>query len=77
MADARKGNAKLASVITETGLSHAQVARAFVRVALESQAHEFAGVGRSHVSHWVAGSKPSGRGPMILREALSRRLGTV
>jgi hypothetical protein len=75
MAHARTGNAKLAALIAESGLSHAQIARAFVRVALESGATEFAAVGRSHVSHWVAGSKPSGQAPAILCEALSRRLG--
>jgi hypothetical protein len=69
------GNPKLAAVIAETGLSHSQVARAFVRVALESDAREFVGVARSHVSHWVGGSRPSGRAPLILSEALSRRLG--
>jgi hypothetical protein len=71
------GNAKLAAVITEAGMSHAEVARAFVRVAQENNANEFAGVGRSHVSHWVAGSKPSGRAPTLLCEALSRKLGRV
>lgn len=69
------GNAALAAAIAEAGLTHGQLARSFVRVAAESGAHEFAGVGRSHVSHWVAGSIPSGRGPLILCEALSRRLG--
>lgn len=77
MSGTRTGNAKLAEVIAETGMSHAQVARAFLRVAQESEAHEFAGVGRSHVSHWVGGSRPSGRAPVILCEALSRRLGRV
>lgn len=77
MADSRLSNAKLAAVIAQTGLSHAQVARAFVRVALENHAREFANVGRSHVSHWVAGSRPSGRAPTILCEALSRRLGRI
>lgn len=77
MAKARTGNAKLATVIAETGLSHAQIARAVVRVAAESGASELAGVGRSHVSHWVGGAKPSGRAPVILCEALSRRLGRV
>lgn len=71
------GNLRLAALIAEAGLSHAQVAVAFVRVASESGAHELAGVGRSHVSHWVAGSRPSGRSPVILCEALSRRLGRV
>lgn len=68
-------NARLATVIARGGLSHAQVARAFVRAALEAGAHEFAAVGRSHVSHWVGGSKPSGRGRSFLCEALSRCLG--
>lgn len=56
-------------------MSHAEVARAFVRVARESNAREYTSVGRSHVSHWVAGSKPSGRAPLLLCEALSRKLG--
>lgn len=72
---AQTRNARLAAVIARGGLSHAQVARAFVRVALEAGAHEFAAVGRSHVSHWVGGSKPSGRGRSFLCEALSRCLG--
>lgn len=75
MGDTRRGNAQLAAVIAEAGLSHAQVARALVRVALECGADEFAGVGRSHVSHWVGGSRPSGRAPTLLAEALSRHLG--
>ncbi|WBB91766.1 Tat pathway signal protein [Verrucosispora sp. WMMC514] len=64
-------------MIAEAGMSHAEVARAFVRVAQEMNAKEFSGVGRSHVSHWVAGSKPSGRAPGLLCEALSRKLGRV
>ncbi|MGC9667819.1 Tat pathway signal protein [Planosporangium sp. 12N6] len=77
MAHARNGNTRLATVISQAGWSHAQVARAFVRVALENDAHEFTGVSRSHVSHWVGGCKPSGRAPVILCEALSRRLGRI
>lgn len=78
MAQLRKGNEKLAAVIAEARWSHAQVANAFRRVAAENgAAREFAAVGRSHVSHWVAGSTPSGWGPVILAEALSRRLGYV
>lgn len=68
------GNGALSAAIAEARLTHGQLARAFVRVAAESGADEFAGVGRSHVSHWVAGSMPSGRGPWILSEALTRRL---
>lgn len=75
MAQKRRINQRLAAVIAESGMSHAQVARAFVRVALENGATEFAGVARSHVSHWVAGAIPSGRGPSILGETLSRKLG--
>jgi hypothetical protein len=75
MAQARLGNAKLAAVIAETGWSHAQVANAFVRVASENGAREFVGVGRSHVSHWVSGSHPSGWAPVIFVKPLSRRLG--
>jgi hypothetical protein len=75
MAKARVANTRLAGLIAEASLSHAQVARIFVRVAVESGADEFAGVGRSHVSHWVGGTRPSGRAPLILCEALSRHLG--
>jgi hypothetical protein len=75
MVRARVANSRLSGVIGEARLSHAQVARVFVRVALESGADEFAGVGRSHVSHWVAGTRPSGRAPTLLCEALSRLLG--
>ncbi|MEV0217612.1 hypothetical protein [Micromonospora sp. NPDC050695] len=62
-------------MIAEAGMSHAEVARALVRVAQESNVDELTGVGRSHVSHWIAGSKPSGRAPVLLCEALSRKLG--
>lgn len=75
MGDTRRGNAQLAAAIAEAGLSHAQVARALVRVAQECGADELVGVGRSHVSHWVGGSRPSGRAPALLAEALSRHLG--
>src|SRR5260370_370532 len=77
MAGSDGSNRHLAVVIAEAGWSHAQVAAAFTRVASESGIPELTGVGRSHVSHWVAGSKPSGRSPLILCEALSRRLGRV
>lgn len=45
------------------------------KVAVESGADEWANVSRSHVSHWAAGTTPSGRAPALLREALSRRMG--
>ncbi|WP_322779793.1 hypothetical protein [Frankia sp. Cas4] len=71
----RRTNARLAAVISESGLSREQVARAFVRVAIENGATDLAGIGRSHVTHWVGGSRPSGSAPVILCEALSRCLG--
>lgn len=77
MAQHGAGNEKLAALIAEAGISHAQLARAFVRAAAEVGADEFASVGRSHVSKWVAGVKPGGRAPLILAEALGRRLGRV
>jgi hypothetical protein len=73
----RTPNSRLAAVIAESGWSHAQVAAAFVRVAAENGAREFTRVGRSHVSHWVTGTRPSGRAPAFLCEALSRRTGRV
>jgi hypothetical protein len=75
MTQKRATNTQLAALIAEAGMSHGQVARAIVRIAQEVDAYELFGVGRSHVSHWIAGTQPSGRGPMILREALSRQLG--
>jgi len=58
MAKALTRNVKLASVIARAGLSHTRVARDIVRVAVECGASEYLDVGRSHVSHWIAGSKP-------------------
>ncbi|WP_328332999.1 hypothetical protein OHA70_15430 [Kribbella sp. NBC_00382] len=75
MSKTRQRNEKLAAAIAEAGWSHAQLALAFGRVAAERRSEDQAGVGRSHVSHWVAGSRPSGSAPGILVEALSRRLG--
>lgn len=71
------GNAKLVAAIAEAGLSHAQIARVVAQVAIESGVTECAGIGRSHVSHWVRGTMPSGRAPLILLEALSRKLQRV
>jgi hypothetical protein len=77
MAHTRRGNERLAAVITQAGLTHSQVARAIVRVAEETNAKEFTTIGRSHVSHWVAGTRPSGQAPRMLCEALSRLLNRV
>lgn len=77
MGQTRSVNAKLTVVIAEARWSHAQVAHAVVRIAVETGAKEFLAIGRSHVSKWVAGSNPSGWAPVLLAEALSRRLGRV
>ncbi|MBD0737656.1 Tat pathway signal protein [Streptomyces sp. CBMA29] len=72
---ARSRNEKLAQVIAQAGWSHAQVAAAVVRVATENGISACTAVGRSHVTYWVGGTVPSGDAPLVLREALSRRLG--
>lgn len=69
-----RGNAALRAAIAAAGMTHQQLARAVVRVAAESDAPELTTVTRSHVSHWVAGTVPSGRGPQVLAETLSRHL---
>ncbi len=71
----KQTNIRLTALVAESRLSHAALARAFVRVAVENDAPELTGVGRSHVSHWISGTRPSGRGPALLAEALSRHLG--
>jgi tetratricopeptide (TPR) repeat protein len=75
MAEGRQPNRKLAALIAEAGLSHANVASAFVLVASENGAHDYLTISRSHVTHWVGGTQPSGAAPVFLCEALSRRLG--
>ncbi|WP_433255125.1 hypothetical protein ACQPYK_14120 [Streptosporangium sp. CA-135522] len=71
---ARERNERLAALLQEAGWSRAQAANAFNRVAQESNLLDYACIGRSHVSMWVAGTKPSGAAPIILCQALSRRL---
>lgn len=77
MSREQRRNVKLAAVIAEACWSHAQLAQAVGRVAAETGNQRLISVGRSHVSHWVAGSTPSGDAPAVLVEALSRRLGRV
>ncbi|GFE25752.1 Tat pathway signal protein [Streptomyces nigrescens] len=74
---AQKRNERLAAVIAESNWSHSQVALAVVRLGRENGVRECAAIGRSHVSKWVGGTRPSGQVPLILCEALSRRLGRV
>ncbi|WP_405087569.1 hypothetical protein [Microbispora sp. NBC_01389] len=71
---ARERNERLAALLQEAGWSRAQAASAFSRIAQENNLLEYAHIGRSHVSMWVAGAKPSGAAPVILSQALSRRL---
>jgi hypothetical protein len=73
----QRRNTRLAAVIAEARWSHAQLAQAVSRVAAETGNQRVVSVGRSHVSHWVAGSTPSGDTPAVLVETLSRRLGRV
>lgn len=72
---ARTRNERLAAVISEAEWTQAQVATQFVRVAREIGATNLLSVGRTNVSQWVLGSKPSGPAASILCETLSRGLG--
>ncbi|GGO07846.1 Tat pathway signal protein [Microbispora rosea subsp. aerata] len=74
---ARERNERLAALLKEAGWSRAQAASAFTRVAQENGLLDYAHIGRSHISMWVAGTKPSGAAPVILCQALSRRLKRV
>ncbi|MBT2395598.1 Tat pathway signal protein [Streptomyces sp. ISL-100] len=73
----RKRNEQLAALLEEAGWSRAQTASAFNRVAQENRLFDFAHIGRSHISMWVGGTEPSGAAPVILGQALSRRLKRV
>lgn len=70
----RMRNDRLATLLVEADWSRAQAANAFNRTARELGQADCATIGRSHVSMWVGGTKPSGQAPMILCQALSRRL---
>ncbi|MEU0478691.1 hypothetical protein ABZ260_05805 [Streptosporangium sp. NPDC006013] len=72
-----KRNERLVVLLEEAGWSRAQAASAFNRVAQESGLLDHTNIGRSHISMWVAGTKPSGAAPIILCQALSRRLKRV
>lgn len=74
MARERTPNTKLAELIVETGWTYEAFAAAIKRVAMENGVEQFSTVGRVHVHHWTKGTVPSGSGPQLLCEALSRRL---
>jgi tetratricopeptide (TPR) repeat protein len=70
----RMRNERLAELLAEAGWSRAQAASAYNRIAREAGDGGGASIGRSHVSMWVGGTRPSGNSPLILCQALSRRL---
>ncbi|MEU1484517.1 Tat pathway signal protein [Streptomyces sp. NPDC005752] len=74
---ARERNERLVALLLEAGWSRALAAAAYNRVAVEAlngAVVENSKIGRSHVSMWVGGVQPSGVAPVILCQALSRRL---
>lgn len=73
----QKRNERLAAILEEAGWSRAQAASAFNRVAQENNLVGYTAIGRSHVSMWVGGTEASGASPVILSQALTRRLGRV
>ncbi|MEU9026787.1 Tat pathway signal protein [Streptomyces sp. NPDC048383] len=72
-----KRNERLAAILEEAGWSRAQAASAFNRVAQENNLVGYTAIGRSHISMWVGGTEASGASPVILSQALTRRLGRV
>ncbi|UKY49233.1 Tat pathway signal protein [Streptomyces inhibens] len=70
----RERNERLAALLEKACWSRAQAASAFNRVARENKLLDYAHIGRSHISMWVGGTEPSGAAPVILCQALSRRL---
>jgi len=70
----RARNERLAALLAEVGWSRAQAATAYNRVVRETKDPACTIVGRSHISMWVGGTRPEGRAPIILCEALSRQL---
>ncbi|MFI7103322.1 Tat pathway signal protein [Streptomyces sp. NPDC050161] len=74
---AHERNERLAELLLEASWSRAQAAAAYNRVAAETLnggVLENSKIGRSHVSMWVGGTRPTGIAPAILCQALSRRL---
>ena len=70
----RSRNEQLDAFLREAEWSRAQAAGAFNRIAQENNLPSYAKIGRSHISMWVGGTKPTGHAPILLCEALSRRL---
>ncbi|MCX4657995.1 hypothetical protein [Streptomyces uncialis] len=73
MATGRSPNAALRSLLTESGWSGADLARAVNTVGRETGLD--LRYDRPSVAQWLAGGVPRGTGPQLVAEALSRRLG--
>ncbi|MFJ4679020.1 Tat pathway signal protein [Kitasatospora sp. NPDC088783] len=71
---ARERNTRLASVIAETGWSQPRVAREMQTVAAENGIDELRALDRSHIAHWVKGTRPGPSAAATLCEALTRGL---
>lgn len=73
MEQGRESNTRLREAITLANWTYEAVALAVRRVAAENG--ETLQTNKSAVAHWVAGTRPSGRGTRYLAEAFARRLG--
>jgi tetratricopeptide (TPR) repeat protein len=70
---ARTPNEALRRMVEAAGCSYEALARLVVAVAAENGEHAL--TNRSSIAHWIGGTRPSGRMPEYLAEALHRRLG--
>ncbi|MGY0234112.1 Tat pathway signal protein [Longispora urticae] len=68
----KEPNTALRAAITDTGLTYEAFAAAVRRIAVEN-GEALPALGRTHVAHWIAGVRPSGRAPQFIAEAISRR----
>ncbi|WP_033355210.1 hypothetical protein [Kitasatospora aureofaciens] len=68
-------NTRLEGLITELRWSQSGLAAAVRHVAAEMDASAFLTITQPAVSHWVRGGTPSGEGPDIVCEALTRKAG--
>ena len=72
MRDHRR-NVGLCDVIAEAGCTYEALARMVIRVAAENGDRVL--TNRSAITHWISGTKPTGRMPAYLAEALTRKTG--
>lgn len=75
MTKIRTRNTLLEAALAEAGWSYGDFVSALRAVARESSSRDCDRVNRSHVSHWVNGTVPSGRAPELIAETFCRRLG--